>query len=101
MIPVELILLALSPVFAGFIACEWFSTYRAGKGLYRWQDSLANAVLALLHQGSDMLALLLLMPFFLWLYQWRLFTIELDLFSIMLAFLLQDFFDLVGTRYQN
>ena len=38
-----------------------------------------------------MLALLLLMPFFLWLYQWRLFTIELDLFSIMLAFLLQDF----------
>lgn len=91
MIPVELILLALSPVFIGFIAWEWYRSRRSVPVIYRWQDSLANAALALLHQGSDMLALLLLMPFFLWLHQWRLFTIELDVSSIMLAFLLQDF----------
>ena len=91
MIPVELILLALSPVFVGFIGWEWYRAHRAGNGLYRWQDTLANAVLALLHQASDMLALLLLMPFFLWLHQFRLFDIELTASSIALAFVLQDF----------
>lgn len=91
MIPVELILLALSPVFIGFIAFEWYRAYQSGSGLYRWQDTLANAVLALLHQGSDMLALLLLMPFFLWLHQFSLFDTELTLVTVALAFLLQDF----------
>ncbi len=91
MIPVELILLALSPVFIGFIAWEWYRSYQSGNGRYRWQDSLANAVLALLHQGSDMLALLLLMPFFLWLHQFSLFEIELTLVTVALAFVLQDF----------
>lgn len=91
MLPVELILLALSPIFIGFIAFEWYRSYQSASGLYRWQDTLANAVLALLHQGSDMLALLLLMPFFLWLHQFSLFDIELTLPAIVLAFLLQDF----------
>lgn len=91
MIPVELILLALSPVFVGFVAWEWLSSRRLAVGRYRWQDSAANVVLALMHQGSDMLALLLLMPFFMWLYQFHLFTIELNVYSVALAFLLQDF----------
>ncbi|GAB58491.1 sterol desaturase family protein [Rheinheimera nanhaiensis] len=91
MIPVEFILLALAPVFLGFIAWEWWQTARAGHAWYRWQDTLANAVLALLHQGSDMLALLLLMPFFLWLHQFRLLEIEFSVTTVALAFLLQDF----------
>jgi sterol desaturase/sphingolipid hydroxylase (fatty acid hydroxylase superfamily) len=91
MIPVELILLVLSPVFLGFIGWEWYRARHAAPALYRWQDTLANAVLALLHQGSDMLALLLLMPFFLWLHQFRLFDIELSVATIAIAFLLQDF----------
>ncbi|GAB2915707.1 sterol desaturase family protein [Rheinheimera gaetbuli] len=91
MLPVELILLALSPVFIGFIAFEWYRSYKSASGLYRWRDTLANAVLALLHQGSDMLALLLLMPFFFWLHQFRLFDLELTVPAIALAFLLQDF----------
>ncbi len=91
MIPVELILLALSPLFIGFIAWEWWRSVTTDTGRYRWQDTLTNAVLALLHQGSDMLALLLLMPFFLWLHQFRLFEIELGAGSVALAFLLQDF----------
>jgi len=89
--PVELILLALSPVFLGFIAWEWYRARKQAPALYRWQDSLANALLALMHQGSDILALALLMPFFLWLYQFRVFHIELDAASIAVAFLLQDF----------
>lgn len=91
MIPVELILLALSPVFLGFIAWEWFSFRKQSPARYRWQDSAANAVLALLHQGSDMLALVLLMPFFIWLHQYRLFDFELSAGTIAFAFLLQDF----------
>jgi len=91
MVPVELILLALSPVFIGFIAWEWWRSRNQTPVLYRWQDTLANAVLALMHQGSDMLALLLLMPFFLWLHQFRLFDIELNATTIAFAFLLQDF----------
>lgn len=91
MIPVELILLALAPLFLGFIAWEWFSSRKLTPARYRWQDSAANAVLALLHQGSDMLALLLLMPFFIWLHQYRLFEIELSAGNIAIAFLLQDF----------
>lgn len=91
MIPVEFILLALAPVFLAFIVWEWWRTERAGKAWYRWQDTLANAVLALLHQGSDMLALLLLMPFFLWLHQFRLLEIELSAATVALAFLIQDF----------
>jgi sterol desaturase/sphingolipid hydroxylase (fatty acid hydroxylase superfamily) len=91
MLPVELILLALSPVFIGFIAWEWWRARQQQPALYRWQDTAANAVLALLHQGSDMLALLLLMPFFLWLHQYSLFDIELNVGMVALAFLLQDF----------
>uniref|UniRef100_A0A486XWF4 Sterol desaturase n=1 Tax=Rheinheimera sp. BAL341 TaxID=1708203 RepID=A0A486XWF4_9GAMM len=91
MIPVELILLALSPVFIGFISWEWFRSRHTKPAIYRWQDSLANAVLALFHQASDMLALLILMPFFLWLHQWRLFSFDLNLLTIFVAFLLQDF----------
>lgn len=91
MIPIELILLALSPVFLGFIAWEWWRDKRVSAARYRWQDTLANATLALMHQGSDMLALFILMPFFIWLYQWRVFDISLNAGSIGLAFLLQDF----------
>ncbi|MBZ9610175.1 sterol desaturase family protein [Rheinheimera maricola] len=91
MIPVELILLALSPLFLGFIGWEWYRSRNKVPAIYRWQDSLANAVLALLHQASDMIALILLMPFFLWLYQWRIFTVEMSVFSVIAMFLLQDF----------
>jgi sterol desaturase/sphingolipid hydroxylase (fatty acid hydroxylase superfamily) len=91
MLPVELILLALSPVFIGFIAWEWWHSRQQNQTIYRWQDTLANAVLALMHQGSDMIALLLLMPFFLWLHQFSVFAIELNVATVALAFLLQDF----------
>lgn len=84
---VEIILLALSPIFLLFIICE----YVAFRHHYDIKDSIINALLALLHQGSDALALILLMPFFNWLYQFALFDIPLTIVTVFIAFLMQDF----------
>ncbi|MCW1719501.1 sterol desaturase family protein [Pseudoalteromonas sp. A3] len=83
----EIILLALSPVFLVFVCFEFVKFKR----YYNIKDSLANTVLALLHQGADAMALLLLMPFFHMLYEYRLFDIKLSVLSVAFAFLLQDF----------
>jgi len=84
---VEIILIAISPIFLICIAYE-FLKYRQH---YVIKDSLANTVLALMHQGADAIALFFLMPFFYWLYEFRLFDIELGVLSLFCAFLLQDF----------
>ena len=84
---IEVILLALSPVFLAFIAVE-FVKHRQ---LYDIKDSLANTALALLHQGTDAIALLLLMPIFYWLHQFALFDISMNFTTVFIAFLLQDF----------
>lgn len=91
MIPVEWILLALSPVFLGLVAFEWWYGLRLQRHWYRWRDTLANAVLALMHQAGELLALLVLMPFYWWLHQYRLFDIPLNGYTLVLAFVLQDF----------
>lgn len=83
----EIILLALSPIFLLFIGYEWYRH----KQHYLLKDSLANSALALMHQGSDVIALIVLMPFFYWLYQFRLFDIELTPLTIFIAFIIQDF----------
>ena len=84
---IEIILLALSPIFILFVSYE-FIKYRR---LYDIKDSLANTALALMHQASDAIALLVLMPFFYWLYDFRLFDVELSIITVFGAFLLQDF----------
>jgi sterol desaturase/sphingolipid hydroxylase (fatty acid hydroxylase superfamily) len=84
---IEIILLALSPLFFIFIVYEFIKHRR----YYDIKDSLANTALALMHQGADAIALLVLMPFFYWLHQYRLFDIELSVITIFGAFLLQDF----------
>jgi sterol desaturase/sphingolipid hydroxylase (fatty acid hydroxylase superfamily) len=89
--PVEIILLLLSPVFLICVLLEWRFSVLRQQNWYHWRDTAANAVLALLHQGADMLALLLLMPFFYWLHQFRILSIELNALNLLLAFILQDF----------
>jgi sterol desaturase/sphingolipid hydroxylase (fatty acid hydroxylase superfamily) len=84
---IEVILLALSPIFIIFVTFE-FIKYRR---FYDIKDSLANTALALMHQFADAIALFLLMPFFNWLYDYRLFDIELTFISVLAAFILQDF----------
>ena len=84
---VEVILLAFTPVFFIFIGYEFIKH----RHHYDIKDSLSNSVLALMHQGADAIALILLMPFFYGLYAFRLFTIELSVATVFLAFILQDF----------
>jgi sterol desaturase/sphingolipid hydroxylase (fatty acid hydroxylase superfamily) len=91
MIPVELILLGLSPIFLACIALEWWFSHRSGHHWYQWRDSFANMVLALMHQAGDALALLLLLPFFYWLSQFAWFELPLNWSNLLWLFLLQDF----------
>lgn len=84
---VALILLALSPVFLLFVIYE-FVKYRQH---YELKDSFANTVLALLHQGTDAIALALLMPWFYVLHEYRLWNIDVSVLTLFGAFLLQDF----------
>ena len=84
---IEIILLALSPIFVAFIIYEFVKH----RNRYDIKDSLTNTALALMHQGSDAIALLLLMPFFYWLHQFAVFDITLSLTTVFIAFLLQDF----------
>lgn len=89
--PVELVLLLLSPVFLVCVLLEWRYAVLRQQNWYQWRDTLANAMLALLHQGADMVALLVLMPFFYWLHQYSVFNIELNALNLIIAFILQDF----------
>ncbi|MCF6435904.1 sterol desaturase family protein [Pseudoalteromonas sp. MMG022] len=84
----EYILLALGPVFAMAILLE----YHKAQAGYTFKELILNASLALSHQATDLLSLTLLMPFFHWLYQHgAIFTFELNGYTILAAFILQDF----------
>ncbi|MEN7432440.1 sterol desaturase family protein [Chromobacterium sp. TRC.1.1.SA] len=91
--PVELILLALAPVFLLFVAWELWLFRRQGRlGLYNWRDSLCSAALGLLHQGADKLAWVLVLPLYGWIYQHhRLLDFSDGWLSFFLLFLGQDF----------
>lgn len=91
MIPVELILILLSPIFFLFIAFEWYQSERNRQSVYHWRDSLANLGLAAMHQAGDALSLLLLLPFFFWLSQFALYSLPFNLTNLVLLFILQDF----------
>jgi sterol desaturase/sphingolipid hydroxylase (fatty acid hydroxylase superfamily) len=85
------ILLAMAPVFLGFIlweVCYW----KNRRPVYNLGDSLSNAALALLHQGADALAWLLVIGIYWWVYQFRLFDLPATWWSIAALFLAQDFF---------
>ncbi|MEE2024903.1 MULTISPECIES: sterol desaturase family protein [Alkalimonas] len=87
----EWILLALSPVFLTLVALECWYGLRLRLDWYQWRDTLANAALALMHQAAELLTLLLLLPFYWWLFQYRLLDIPLNAWTLLLAFLMQDF----------
>ena len=84
----EYILLLLSPLFLIAIVLELIKR----KESYSLKEFFLNVGLALSHQASDIIAILLLMPLFIWLHaNFALFTFELNVFSVLAAFLLQDF----------
>lgn len=89
---IELLLLALAPVFLGCVA--WEARYWARRGrtdIYSWRDTLCNAGLALLHQGADKLAWLAVIPLYQYVYQQhRLFDLGHSWSHFVLLFLAQD-----------
>ncbi len=91
MVPVEVILILLSPVFFLFIAYEWYQSARAQTGIYQWRDTLANFALAAMHQAGDALSLLLLLPLFFWLQQYAWLDLQFNALNLFILFVLQDF----------
>lgn len=91
MVPVEVILILLSPLFFLFIGFEWYQSARRQTGIYQWRDSLANVITAAMHQAGDALSLLLLLPLFYWLHQFALFDLPFNALNLLLLFVLQDF----------
>lgn len=91
MIPAEYVLIVLSPIFFAFVVVEWWQTRQQQPAVYAWRDSLANFILSALHQGAEAIALLLLLPLFLWLSQFAILRIEFSLPSLVLLVVLQDF----------
>lgn len=87
----EWLLLALAPVFLGFVVWEAWYWRRRRPGMYSWQDTFSNAALALMHQAADALAWLLLIGVFWWVHQFRLFEIPTTWWTIALLFVAQDF----------
>lgn len=91
MVPVEVILILLSPVFFLFIGYEWYQSARRKLAIYQWRDSLANMILAAMHQAGDALSLLLLLPLFYWLHQFAWLDLPFTALNLLLLFVLQDF----------
>lgn len=91
MVPVEVILILLSPVFFLFIGYEWYQSARRKLAIYQWRDSLANMILAAMHQAGDALSLLLLLPLFYWLHQFAWLDLPFTVLNLLLLFVLQDF----------
>ena len=91
----ELLLLALAPLFFLCIFLEWFWGDRRHKlpksAAYGKHETLCNVALAAMHQGSDILAGLLVSTIYLWFFDWRLFDIEVSITSFLVLMVLQDF----------
>ena len=89
---VQLLLLYLSPLFLAFVGWEMLYLRKHGAAFptasYQWRDLFANAALALMHQGGDALAAIAIAYLYEGLWGWRLFDIELNLWSLLLLFLL-------------
>jgi sterol desaturase/sphingolipid hydroxylase (fatty acid hydroxylase superfamily) len=88
----EWILLAMAPVFLGFIAWEAWHWKRRGRDAYSLRDTLSNAALALMHQGADAVAWALVIGLYWGVYQYRLFDLPTTWWTIALLFVAQDFF---------
>jgi sterol desaturase/sphingolipid hydroxylase (fatty acid hydroxylase superfamily) len=90
---VQLLLLALAPVFLACIGWEvWhFARTRPADALYSWPDTLCNAALALMHQGADKLAWLVAVPVYAYVYQhWRIVSWQPGWLEWLALFVAQD-----------
>lgn len=91
----EWLLLLMAPLFVALMVAEYWLGERKGKlpanSRYEFKEVLCNFTLALMHQGTDLLAGLLLAHLYLWLFGWRLLEIDMGAMSFIVLMVLQDF----------
>lgn len=87
-----LVLLGLAPLFLACIGWEVWYWHRRRVAQYTLVDTLSNAGLALMHQGADLLVnLLFVKTVYSWAYQHGLHAFPNTWWSVLAAFVLQDF----------
>lgn len=91
----NIILISMAPVFLLTMAAEWLWLRRFPQrwpsAEYSWVDTISNITLAGLYQLSDVLAALLTVHVYNYLFGWRLFDIPINGWTLILLFFLQDF----------
>jgi len=86
------ILLGMAPLFLTLIVAEAWYWHRRDPGKYKLADTVANAALALMHQGADALAWALVIGVYYFVYQHRIFDLPASLWTIAALVVAQDFF---------
>ncbi|GAA4903465.1 sterol desaturase family protein [Ferrimonas pelagia] len=90
----EYLLMVLAPFFGVCMLVEWFYGDRLRKlpesARYKLPEVACNFGLMGLHQAADILTGLLIAKLYLALFGWRLFEIEMGLWSFLLLMVLQD-----------
>ena len=91
----EVLLLVLAPLFFVCMLLEWYLGDRRQKlpvsARYYPKEVLCNFSLAAMHQGMDILAGLLIAKWYLAVFGWKLFDIQMGPFSFVLLMIAQDF----------
>ncbi|WP_394144252.1 sterol desaturase family protein [Vibrio atypicus] len=92
----EWLLIVLAPVFIICMLAEYFVGQKQGhlpeNSHYRLAEVICNFTLAGMHQLSDLLTGLFIAYLYLWLFDWRMFEIQMGVMSFITLMILQDFF---------
>jgi sterol desaturase/sphingolipid hydroxylase (fatty acid hydroxylase superfamily) len=92
----EWLLIVLAPVFIICMLAEYFVGQKQGhlpeNSHYRLAEVACNFTLAGMHQLSDLLTGLFIAYLYLWLFDWRMFEIQMGVMSFITLMILQDFF---------
>ncbi len=91
----DLLLILFAPIFFSCILLEWYTAENKNSlpanARYTKRETLCNFTLAIMHQGSDILAGLFISYLYLSVFDWRLFDIDISLTSFLLLIVAQDF----------
>ncbi|MCL1141394.1 sterol desaturase family protein [Shewanella gaetbuli] len=88
----EVLLLVLAPAFFICIGVEWLVRHRLpDSAQYRPVEVMCNFALAAMHQLADLLTGLLIAKFYLMVFGWRLFDIEMSVLMFVVLMIAQDF----------
>ncbi len=91
----DLLLILFAPLFFGCIFVEWYLTEKKNtlpdNSRYTKNETLCNMILAVMHQGSDIFAGLFISYLYLSVFDWRLFSVEINLVNFVMLIVAQDF----------